>query len=91
MVATLQPQTITAVNPFSGKLTVEVEPRFGTSKRWYLFSANPVFMHAYLNGQRGPAITTREGFNVLGVEFRVVLDFGAGVRDWRFAYTNAGE
>jgi hypothetical protein len=41
-----------------------------------MFSDEPLFTHAYLTGARGPQLSSRGGFNVLGVEFRVVLHFG---------------
>lgn len=33
-------------------------------------------------------MTSREGWDVLGMENRVVQDFGAGAVDWRGAYLN---
>jgi phage major head subunit gpT-like protein len=85
----LTPNATTAVNPFAGQLRVEVEPRL-SGNAWYLFSQSAAFQHAYLNGQRGPQVSSREGFDILGIEFRAVLDFGVGVRDHRFVYKNAG-
>jgi hypothetical protein len=41
-------------------------------------------------GQKGHRSTSREGFDVLGLEVRCVLDFGVGISDWRGAYLNAG-
>ncbi len=79
-------------NPFSGKLTLHVEPRL-TGNSWRLF-ADPaeqaVIGIAYLNGVGGPMIDTREGWSTLGAEFRCVLDFGAGLLEWRGTYLNAG-
>jgi hypothetical protein len=85
----LTPAVIEETNPFSGRLRVEVEPRL-TGNPWYLISANPPFQHAYLSGQSGPQMTTREGFEVLGTEFRVVMHVGVHVRDHRFIYRNGG-
>ena len=44
----------------------------------------------HLASAPGPQISTREGWEVLGREFRVVLDFAVAVTDWRGAYRNAG-
>jgi len=80
-------------NPFSGRLQLLVEPRLGTSKNWFVFAnpaTLPVFEYAYLAGQEGPQMDSQVGFKVLGMEFRVTLDFGCGTVDWRGAYKNPG-
>lgn len=79
------------INPFTG-LTPLVEPRI-SDIAWYLFAdpgAMPVIEYAYLNGGDGPMMDTKDGWDVLGTEFRVVLDFGCGVVDHRGAYLNTG-
>ncbi|WP_342106365.1 prohead protease/major capsid protein fusion protein [Methylobacterium sp. SI9] len=79
-------------NPFPGKLQLHVEPRF-TDSAWRLFAdpgVMPCIEIAYLAGREGPQLTFREGWDVLGVEFRAVLDFGCGVREWRGTYMNPG-
>lgn len=79
-------------NPFSGKLTLHVEARL-TGNAWRLF-ADPaelaVLQIAYLNGQAGPILETRLGWETLGAEFRAVLDFGCGLVEWRGTYLNSG-
>ncbi|WGR95175.1 peptidase [Bradyrhizobium sp. ISRA435] len=80
------------VNPFPGKLTLHVEPRL-TGNSWRLF-ADPgqlaTLVIAYLAGHEGPQINLQYGWDVLGVEFRAVLDFGCAMQDWRGTYLNPG-
>lgn len=81
------------VNPFTGKLTPLVDPLLTDAARWYLAAApgSPDgLQHAYLDGQSGPQIMTREGWEVDGMEFKARLDFGAGVVDHRAWYMNPG-
>lgn len=80
------------VNPFSGKLTLLVEPRI-TDESWYIFADPaqlPVLEFAYLSSAQGPQIASRDGFDILATEFRVTLDFGCGAVDWRGAFRNTG-
>jgi ATP-dependent protease ClpP protease subunit len=80
------------VNPFSGNLTPLVEARF-TGKSWRLFADEaqlPAFEIAYLNGVEGPIIEQRAGWDVLGIEFRTIMDIGAGLTEWRASYLNPG-
>ena len=57
-----------------------VEPRLSNAARWYV-SADPAeidgLAYAYLAGGEGPQIETKAGWDVDGVEIRVILDFGA--------------
>lgn len=92
VLASLSPATIDAVNPFSGKLELLVEPRFGGNS-WRLFAdptLSPVIEAAYLEGHEAPTLETRDGWRTLGAEFRVYFDFGCGAVDHRGAYLNAG-
>jgi ATP-dependent Clp endopeptidase proteolytic subunit ClpP len=80
-------------NPFAGKLELLIEPRIN-DKSWRLFASTataPILSIAYLNGNEGPILEAKDGWNVLGTEFRAILDFGCGVTDWRGAYLNPGQ
>lgn len=43
-----------------------------------------------LAGPPGIQLSQREGFDVLGTEFRAVLYFGCGLTDFRGMYKNPG-
>ncbi|MCC6482061.1 MAG: HK97 family phage prohead protease [Sphingomonadaceae bacterium] len=91
-IATLTPASADQANPFATKLTPLVDPRL-PSLAWRLFAdpaLMPVIEYAYLTASRGPQLESRAGWNVLGTEFRVVLDFGCGVVDHRGTYLNPG-
>lgn len=90
--ASVSAATASNVNPFAGKLSLAVEPRL-VGNPWYVFAdptLAPVLEYAYLTGAEGPQMDARAGWDVLGVEYRVVLDFGCGVVDYRGAYRNPG-
>lgn len=92
VLASLAAATVSTTNPFSGRLEILCEPRL-TGNRWWTFAdpvAMPVLEYAYLSSAQGPQMASREGFETLGMEFRVILDFGAGVIDHRGAYMNPG-
>jgi HK97 family phage prohead protease len=92
LVATINPTQATETNPFHGKLTPLIDPRLDADP-WYLFADPgmvPVLEHAYLHGKNGPTVEMQPGWNTLGQEFRVYMDFGAGVVDPRGAYKNPG-
>lgn len=82
------PQSIRTLTPIS-------EPRLdnASATAWYL-AANPAQIdtieYAYLEGQQGAYVETRNGFDVDGVEIKCRLDFGAKAIDWRGLYKNAG-
>ncbi|WP_240482118.1 prohead protease/major capsid protein fusion protein [Ruegeria marisrubri] len=82
------PQSIRTLAPIS-------EPRLDTASEtaWYL-AASPnqidTIENAYLEGQQGAYIETRNGFDVDGVEIKCRLDFGAKAIDWRGLYKNPG-
>lgn len=81
------------VNPFSGSLSLVVEPRLASATRWYV-TADPSEIDglefAYLAGGEGPQVESKSGWDVDGVEVRVILDFGAGFIDHRGWFANAG-
>lgn len=83
------------VNPFSQRLSLVVSARLDEKSpgRWYVFgdvASAPVLAYSYLVGEEGIQISTREGWNVLGLEIRAVLTFGCGVLDHRGVVMNPG-
>lgn len=85
---TVVPQSIRTLSPIA-------EPRLDAASEtaWYL-AASPnqidTIEYAYLEGQQGAYIETRNGFDVDGVEIKCRLDFGAKAIDWRGLYKNPG-
>jgi hypothetical protein len=77
-------------------LSVIAEPRLDPASGaipWYLFaspSTIDTIEYAYLEGQDGVFIETRNGFDVDGLEIKARLDFGAKAIDWRGMQKNAG-
>ena len=87
------------VGPSTGSgapdMTVRYTARLDAASEtaWYL-AASPnqidTIEYAYLEGQQGAYIETRNGFDVDGVEIKCRLDFGAKAIDWRGLYKNPG-
>ncbi len=90
-----------SVNPFAGRLQVISEPRLevgigstsGSGTAWYL-AASPdqidVLEIAYLEGENGPVVESRIGFDVDGLEIKCRHDVAAKVIDFRGLYKNPG-
>ncbi|QCO57961.1 peptidase U35 (plasmid) [Pseudorhodobacter turbinis] len=93
LLAVIQATKSGDVNPFGGKLELLVEARLPSVTRWYI-AADPATMdgleYAYLQGEEGPQVETRVGFETDGIQFKVRLDFGAGFLDHRGWFSNPG-
>lgn len=79
-------------NPFSGSFVLCVEPRI-EDDQWFVFadpSSLPVLEIGHLGSAPGPQMSSREGWETLSTEYRVVMHTGAGIVDWRGAVRNPG-
>lgn len=92
--AQISPESSANFNPFAGSLQAIVEPRLDAASTtvWY-GAADPAQVdtieYGFLEGQSGPYMETRNGFEVDGVEFKGRLDFAAKAIDWRGLYRNS--
>ena len=83
--AAITPNKVEDVNPFSN-LELLVEGRLTEADRWFVAASNAQIdglEYAYLEGEPGPQIETKAGFEIDGVTIKVRLDFGASFVDWR--------
>lgn len=92
--AQVQPEQAANHNPFAGSMQVIVEPRLDASSTTVWYGASDptgvdTIEYGFLEGQSGPYMETRNGFEVDGVEFKCRLDFGAKAIDWRGLYRNS--
>lgn len=102
LVAVTRPNNASDVNPFgpNGRTTLrlDVEPRLetgssGSLTAWFLFADKgqvDMVELARLEGTDGPQIQTRDGFDVAGVEIKIMHDIGAKAIDFRGVFKNAG-
>lgn len=93
LLATITPTTTADANPFAGKLELIVEPRLKSATAWYLAADPGLFPgveFAHLEGEEGPRMEQRIGFDIDGTEFKVALDFGAAITDFRGLFKNPG-
>jgi hypothetical protein len=90
-----------SVNPFAGRLAVISEPRLevgigavaGSATAWFL-SGSPdqidILEYGSLEGEEGPIVESRVGFDIDGLEVKCRHDFAAKAIDWRGLYKNPG-
>lgn len=82
-------------NPFANKLQVVADPVLddGSAAAWYLAAA-PGYVDTvevtYLNGKQSPTLESQVAFDMLGMKYRIYMDVGAAVLDFRGLYKNAG-
>jgi phage major head subunit gpT-like protein len=91
----LMATAFTVVNPFAGRLQVISEPRLeaADANAWFL-GASPdqidMIEYGFLEGEEGPMVESRVGFDVDGLEIKAREDFGTKVIDHRGLFKNAG-
>lgn len=102
LIASIVPDSSTNVSPFSSAgrtpLRLDVEPRLetgpnGSTDAWYLMAdlgQVDMLEIAFLEGTDGPQLQTRDGFDVHGMEIKIMHDLGAKAIDFRGLFKNAG-
>lgn len=92
IVAPINAQQPSNVNPFSGKLRLVVSAEI-TGNAWYLFAEPSVmanFEWGLLDGYAAPRLRIDEPFGVQGTKVSLEHDFGCGAINYRGGYRNAG-
>lgn len=93
MVATLMATKTSDVNPFTGQLEVVCDAGLSNMTAWYLL-ADPAtangLTYAYLEGASAPRVETRDGWDTLGMKFRLTWAVGAAFIETQSWYRNAG-
>lgn len=95
LIAPINAQQASNVNPFSGAYTLIVDPRLDatSSTAWYGF-ASPgqidVIELCHLAGQEGVHMESEMGFSVDGISVKARLDVASKAIDWRGMYKNPG-
>ncbi len=93
VLASLQANQVSNVNPFGGALELIIEPGLTSQTAWYLL-ADPAFndglTHAFLSGQKTPIIESRPGWNTLGMEFRLIWSLDAKFVETATWFRNPG-
>lgn len=83
------------VNPFANSLTIITDAELDqySETAWYL-AADPLLAGGievtYLNGKDSPTIDSQVAFDTLGMKFRIYMDYGVNVIDFRGLVKNVG-
>ncbi len=84
------------VNPFAGstfEIVSDAELDSYSTTAWYLAAAPgdiETIEVTYLNGDDMPKLENQAGFDFLGIKWRIYIDYGVTVLDFRGLYKNAG-
>jgi hypothetical protein len=83
-------------NPFAGRLTPVCDAELDqySADAWYLAAQAGLvdtIEVTYLNGQQSPVIESQVAFDVLGMKWRIYIDYGVTVLDYRGLFKNAGK
>lgn len=92
-IAQLMATKTSDVNPFSGQLEIVCDAGLTNTTGWYLLGnpgSAPGLTYAYLDGHNSPQVETRDGWDTLGMEFRLVWAVGAAFVETQSWYRNAG-
>ena len=82
------PEAAANINPFAGTMQIIAEPRLdaASATAWYVAAAPgqiDTIEYAYLEGNQGVFLESRQGWEVDGMEIKCRLDFGAAAIDFR--------
>jgi hypothetical protein len=81
------------VNPWKNVVQPVTDARldFDGSGAWFLSAQKGWGINtAWLGGNKTPRVEQRQGWTVDGTEFKVSIDFGCYVQDWRALFKNPG-
>lgn len=97
---TLVPTQQNVINPFVGTLEPVADAELdalvqaGQAFPWFL-AADPADVDTievtYLNGDDMPKLESQVGFNFLGIKWRIYIDYGVTILDFRGLYMNPGQ
>ena len=84
------------INPFSNGLTIVTDAELDqySSTSWYLAAQAGLvdtIEVTYLNGAETPVLESQVSFDVLGMEWRIYIDYGVNLLDYRGLYKNPGQ
>lgn len=95
LTASIVASTVSEVNPFKDRMIVIADPRLDVDSaiKWYL-AAEPGLVDTieacFLEGEEGPRVEQRIGFEVEGLEIKVAMDFAAAPVEHRGLLRNNG-
>lgn len=81
-------------NPWANSVVPVPEGRLDgqPTLAWYIAAAKGFSIDvAWLHGNKVPRVEQRQGWNIDGAEYKVGIDAGAFVADWRGLYKNPGK
>lgn len=83
-------------NPFANKLEIICDAELDqySTSAWYLAAQAGLvdtIEVTYLNGKETPVIESQISFDVLGMEWRIYIDYGVNLLDYRGLYKNEGK
>lgn len=86
--AQITPALVGSVNPFARSYEIIVEPMLDAyaADDWYVIAGSDqidTVEYAFLEGEEGPQMETRDGWEVDGIEFKIRHDFAAKAIDFR--------